>query len=540
MSTVFKSLEISPGVVVTCTKKQRSSNWGEANMVRWTEGQLAPVGGQSNLGFTFASRCRRQHGWFGLDGVYYIAHLCEEHLYVSVGPTLTDITPTGGIAPAPSPSSGGYSDGFYSDGTYNYSDPPPIGVAAQIDKIPNAFSLANFGALLLAMTSPDSRLLFWDPAVGGLAKEVVASTTPAGGVVPRGRLFVVTQERFVQIFGAYDVPNGGSFRRIAWCDQENITNWNYTDVTTQAAFIDVEPSSPIIAAIATRTGTVFWTTKKVYCSRYLGLPYIYDYEELGEACTPWSPQSTATTAALTVWMSQQGPYSYDGTSVLPVQCPVRAWIDDDIDLLNVREQAFAVHVSNFNEVWWFFPQLGQPYNTRAIYFNYKEGWWGMARMARSAGITASYSAHTVMANGTVAYQHEDGLVYNDAEPPWVETFDININSGAGLSTVKQMIPDVEGATRNLLYSLFYRNSRSAGLDEIRTTPRGVRTDGYVDFRATGRDIRLRIDLALPVGVKVDATGVVGGAKEPIIIGSGNVLPVTIGQHLIDSVPRGDR
>jgi hypothetical protein len=164
----------------------------------------------------------------------------------------------------------------------------------------------------------------------------------------------------------------------------------------------------------------------------------------------------------------------------------------------------------------------------------------MARMARSAGIGASYTAHTIMANGTVAYQHEDGLVYNDADPPWVETFDLNVNSGAVLSTVKQMIPDVEGATRNLLYSLFYRNSRSAGLDEIRTPQRGVRTDGYVDFRATGRDIRLRIDLALPAGVKVDATGVVGGSQAPIIIGSGNVLPVTIGQHLIDTVPRSDR
>ena len=53
--------------------------------------------------------------------------------------------------------------------------------------------------------------------------------------------------------------------------------------------------------------------------------------------------------------------------------------------------------------------------------------------------------------------------------------------------------------------------------EKQTPPRFVRPDGYVDFRTTGRDIRLRLDIAgMPV------------------------LPVTVGQHLVDAVPRGDR
>ena len=86
-----------------------------------------------------------------------------------------------------------------------------------------------------------------------------------------------------------------------------------------------------------------------------------------------------------------------------------------------------------------------------------------------------------------------------------------------LTTIKQMIPDVEGDIQNLRYSIFYRNSRSTGLAELQTMPRPVRPDGYVDFRATGRDVRLRIDVASPI-----------------------VQNFTIGQHLIDVVPRGDR
>ena len=523
-----------------------STNYAEVNMVRWVEGQLAPIGGQTRYNFAFASKCKAVHGFFDLGQVYHIAYLCEANIYVDTGGSLLDITPPDMVVPT-SPSQGGYGDGFYSPGDplnpdpaadpdELYGTPRMIGSDVAIDRLPDAYSLSNFGAVMLAMTSADGRLLYWNPAdpPGTLAQKVQPK---AGSVVPNGRCFVVTPERFVQIFGSYNDGtaggvNGGSFRRFAWCEQEDFTNWSYGDLTTQAGFIDIEPSSPIVCAIATRTGTLFWTGKKCYRSRYLGTPYVYNFDELGDNCTPWSPQSMATTSSMVLWFSQQGPYSYDGTSVLPVQCMVRAWIDDDIDLLQVRQQACAIHVANFSEFWWCYPQNGMTGNTRVAIFNYKEGWWSQARCARSAGVTASYTAHTIMANDLVSYEHENGFIYNDCDLPWIETFDLTLTSGAQLTTVKQFLVDVEGAAQNVLYSLFYRNSRSLGLAEQQTTPKSVRADGYVDMRTTGRDIRLRIDLAAPAGVIID--------KVNNIQSDGSVRPVTVGQHLFDAVPRGDR
>jgi hypothetical protein len=516
MSTPFQPLEIPPGVVAKPTKKMRSSNWAEVNCVRWTEGQLSPIGGQSQYNYAFASRCKRVHSWYGLDEVLHIAYLCEANLYVDTGGALIDITPSDGIVPPQPPGTGGYGDMDYSED--DYGTPRAIPTIQAFDKIPDAFSLDNFGSILYAMTSPDGRLLMWDPAVGGLA--VVQPASAGAGPVPAGRLFVVTQERFLMIFGSTSdgTVDGGSFRRFAWCDQENPGAWDYANVTSQAGFLDIEPASPIVAALATRTGVLLWTAKKTYVSTFLGSPYIYNYVELAEGCTPWSPQSAVATSGLALWFSQQGTFSFDGTSIAPIACMVRPWIDDDIDLLNVRFQACAVHVANYSEFWWFFPQDSQPGNTRAAIYNYKEGWWGQARMPRSAGITATYAAHTIMADGLIAFEHEAGNVYPaDVELPWAETFDLNLNSGVLLTTVKQMMPDIDGDVTNLLYSLFYRISRSTGPPELQTTPVPVRDDGYVDLRTTGRDIRLRIALAGP-----------------------QVLPVTVGQHLIDSVARGDR
>jgi hypothetical protein len=839
VSTDFKPLEIPPGVVATATKKMSSSNWSEVNCVRWSSGQLTPIGPQVQYNYQFASRCKAVHGWYGADKVYRTAYLCEAHLYVDVGGIMYDISPIPPIAPPGSISQGGYGDLAYNTGPPDsYGTPRAQDELITLDKPPPAYSLDNFGSILYAMTSTDGRLLKWDASVGtppvtgskatlafttsspiiyvsavppgvvsgmtvtdasvphvlgsvasagpftatstaqytfaatqssilasphptgigaghpvtdtttnkplgtiatygpfsqnltalggwtsgyfacfmppapawvipGLtlkdtttgamigtlfdykpyvitqitdpgtlpaagnttivmdlpgnshgwiipgmnvtelvhlpgwsakvvsyvgntlvvdtplpssssylelrfdsgtqsmvmwtgsstassgatdtiqfhsgANEVITFTAPIGsassgsidalsivgqkltlaansafagavgadiqyggnrcnvqipdsgrGPVPTGRFFVVTPERFLVIFGSTNdgtAGGGGSSRRFAWCDQENPGAWDYTNVISMAGFLDIEPASPIHCGISTRTGILFFTGKKAYRSRFLGLPYIYNYEELADNCTPWSPQSMATTSSMVLWMSDQGLFSFDGTTILPVACNVQPWIDDDIDILTVRSEACAVHLSTFNEWWWFFPQKDQPYNTRAIAYSYKEGWFGQARMSRSAGVTASYNSHSIMADGLIAMQHETPYgQYINCDPPFVETFDLNLAGGGRLVTVKQLIPDIElvedsgmtqdqinAAIAQLRYSLFYRNSRSIGTAEQQTDFKTVRPNGFVDFRTTGRDVRMRIDL--PAGV---------------------LMPFTIGQHMIDITVRGDR
>ena len=539
MSSQFRPIQIPPGVVATATKKMSSSNWAEVNMVRWREGQLTPMGGQAQFTnvvggvdqYRFASRCKAIHGWYDLTGQYHIAYLCETNLYVDTGGTLHDVTPADGIV-APSGLVGGYGDDTYN--LDEYGTPRSIPGSVAIDKVPDAYSLDNFGSILYAMTSADGRLLMWDPSVGGPA--VVQPPASGRGPVPHGRAFVVTQERFIMICGSTQdgTVGGGSARRFAWCDQENPGAWDYSNVTSQAGFLDIEPASPIICALETRVGVLIWTAKKAYVSQFLGSPYIYNYVELSDACTPWSPQSATTTSSLTLWWAEQGVFSFDGTSIAPVACLIRPWIDDNIDVVAVRELSFAMHLGEFNEFWWFFPTLNAPTNTRAAVYNYKEGWWTQCRLSRSAGITSSYTAHPILADDFVAFQHEvyQAPTYVNASMPVVlpfaETFDLNILGGSRLITVKQLIPDIEavGATdpaqianviANLRYSLFYRNSRSLGSPELQTPLITPRPDGYVDFRTTGRDIRLRIDMATPV-----------------------IMPFTLGAHLVDAVPRGDR
>jgi hypothetical protein len=257
--------------------------------------------------------------------------------------------------------------------------------------------------------------------------------------------------------------------------------------------------------------------------RFLGLPFVFDYEELADDCTPRSPQSVTTTSQAIIWFSQQGTWTFDGTSVTPIPNPIRAWVLDDIDDNYSRFQATCAHLGAFNEVWFFFPQNGQPYNTRAAVYNYREGWWSQAQMPRSAGITSSYTTPPIFADGTQVFQHESGVYYNDCPLPWAETFSLNLSSGGKLATLKQLQVDLDGDPANLQAQLFYRMNRlgaavgGATVPPLSSATRPIRTDGYIDFRTTARDMRLRWEVIGPA-----------------------VPRFTLGQHLIDIAQRGDR
>ena len=414
----------------------------------------------------FASRCKAIHGWYDLNGLYHIAYLCEANLYVDIGGDADRHHARSAACLARLCAARGRLSATGSTTPRTYGTPAHVSTIAPIDKVPDAWSLDNFGSILYAMTTPDGRLLKWDPAAAAGRRR--SGRDPGHQRRHRHRLraagpmFVVTPERFVMIFGmiADGTTGGGSFRRFGWCDQENSDAWNFSDVTSQAGFLDIEPASPIVSAMATRNGILFWTGKKAYVSQFLGAAVHLQLRRAGQrTARPGRRRSLIATSSMTLWMSKQGMFSYDGTSIAPVACLVRPWVDDDIDQLNVREQACAVHVADFSRVLVVLPAgTASPTTPAASSTTTRKGGGRRGRCRARRASPQPTPSHTIMADGLVAFEHEAGRRLRQRVPlPFAETFDLNLTSGARLITVKQMIPDVGGDVANLLYSLFYRN-----------------------------------------------------------------------------------
>ena len=92
----YLPLTIPPGVKKGGTDLQSSGRWADANLVRWHEGNLMPVGGWRNRSNEPAPNpIRGLFGWKSNSGSRYVVGGTYEKLYVWMpAGAIYDITPS--------------------------------------------------------------------------------------------------------------------------------------------------------------------------------------------------------------------------------------------------------------------------------------------------------------------------------------------------------------------------------------------------------------------------------------------------------------
>lgn len=486
-------IEIPPGVVSTPTKAKKSSNWREANLIRWNEGQMEPILPWEGIDYTApATKFRANHQWRGNDGRIWSAFMTEDDILVEdpdTGDLVSIDSVTDPIEPfSSSLVSGGYGDGPMGDDTYGDAR---ADVVLRYTYGPS-FTLDNWGENLVYMSSADGRLYEWVPPTVGnpIPNGALVSGAPAGG-----RTFVVTPERHIIIFGVADVGGGtlgADPAGYAWCDKEDNTDWNVASTASQAGALRVEPAAPIVAAKKIDDGIVIFTTRFAYIIRYIGLPYIYSHDLLAGGGLPVSSASLARAGDKLCWPSASGWWIFNGSSIQPLPCGVWPWITDNMVLDYARLYACSIHLAKRSEIWFSFPTDDSGLNKRTVIYNYREGWWSQGQFGRTSGFAEDAMIPPVMTNGTMAYQHESGVSYVGADAaPFVESFTIYAGAGSSMSIFKQMMPEFEGDIDDVHFSLAYKFDRTPD-SEVYTSDRDLQDSGFVDFMQSGRDFRLRV------------------------------------------------
>lgn len=475
-------VDFPPGVAQEASRRRNKTNWREANLVRWEDGTLRPIGGWAQVGYgasPFASPCRAMHRWITNDGLAVIAFLCEQHCYVDIGDgELVDITPIDGIAPPTTAGAGGYGDGVY--GTDLYGEPRDA--QNRLDVATPAYTLDNWGEELRAMTSSDGRFLGWVP--GGVDPLAAVAGAPVSN-----RTFAITPERHVILFGA-----GGVSQEFKWSDEEDDTEWT-VGTTTKAGGFFIQPAAPIMARFLTPAGTLMWTSNWSFIVRYVGLPYVYGYDKITESPPPISPAAVAATPDGAIWLAVSGFWKFNGVSCAPMFCPIWDWIEKNMNILQTRYFAAAIHVAPQSEVWFCFAAGESPEaNTHVAIYNYKYDIWTMGEVSRQCGVSSANDPNPVMSDGVKVYLHEDGYVYSGADMPWVESHTFNLNNGTTMATVKQLLPEVGDNADAIQFKFYKRQNPSANGSESLSVAKTIRSNGYVDVRETARDFRLRVEM----------------------------------------------
>jgi hypothetical protein len=222
--------------------------------------------------------------------------------------------------------------------------------------------------------------------------------------------------------------------------------------TNQAGSYRLSTGSSIVAHQQTRQEILVWTEAAVYSMQYLGPPYVWGFQIMGDNISIAGPNVTTTASNITYWMGLDKFYMYSGR-VETLYCPLRQYIFGDINLQQ-QFQFFAGTNEGFNEVWWFYCSANSTVVDRYVTYNHLEKIWAYGNLSRTAWLDTSLREHPTAAGygGQLIY-HEDGVDDGTTSPPsaissFIQSADANIGDGHNYGFVWRMIPDItfDGST----------------------------------------------------------------------------------------------
>ena len=271
-------------------------------------------------------------------------------------------------------------------------------------------------------------------------------------------IMVSDASRFVVAFGCNDAsgtlfPTTLDPLLIRWSDQEQFYTWNPA-ATNQAGDFKLSHGSKIVAAIQTRQEILVLTDTAIYSMQYLGPPYVWGFQIMGDNISIIGPNAVATASNIVYWMGTDKFYMYSGR-VETLPSSVRQYVYDNINL-SQADQFFASTNEGYNEIWWFYCSASSTVVDRYVVFNHVERVWFYGEMSRTAWLDSP------LRNVPLATNYDQQLLYHETgnddgttNPPsaieaYVQSSDFDIGDGHNFGLVSRIIPDVtfDGSNAN--------------------------------------------------------------------------------------------
>jgi len=480
-------LKIPPGVYRNGTEYQSAGRWYDANLVRWYENTLRPIGGwrkKSNTALT--GKCRGILTWRTNSGARYIAAGTQSKLYaMDENNVIKEITPTGiATGRADAVSGTGYGYNTYGSFAYGVARPDAGAVAPA-----TTWSLDTWGEYLVACSDADGKLYQWQLGFSTPTLAAAITNAPTGCAA-----LLSTAERFLFALGASSNP-----RLVKWSDQEDNTTWTAA-ATNQAGDFELNTVGALKCGKRVRGINLLFTDVDVHTATYVGLPYVYQFERAGSGCGVISSQSVAAIDSAAIWMSRSGFWIFDGY-VKPLPCDVSDYVFTNMNY-NQASKVYAVHNSKYGEVWWFYPSSSSTEVDSYVTYNYREGHWNIGTLGRTAGVDRGVYLNPIMVDASgYIYEHEVGYNY-DSSSVYAESGPYEIGVGENIMSVRQVIPDemTLGEVQISFKSRMYPTSTE-------TTHGPYSASQPTDARFSGRQVKIRYTGAVLEDWRVGVTRV---------------------------------
>lgn len=466
-------LNIPAGVYRNGTDLQAQGRWRDANLVRWHDGVMRPIGGwRTRSDDAGNAKLRGMLTWSDNSADRWVASGTYNQLYVwdSAGNQFA-ITPAGLTAGREDALAfTGYGGNFYGNFAYGVARPDTSRIQPA-----TSWDLEPWGEFLLACNEDDGKIYQWELNTGTVAAALSNAPTSNSGIV-------VTEERFLFALGA-----GGNPRKVQWSDREDNNTWTPA-ATNEAGDLEISTSGALMKGVSVKGQTLLITTRDAHVANYIGPPYVYGIERVGTSCGLAAKEACVVVDQGAFWMGVNSFYTYTGGSVQEVPCDVSDYVFNDINKAQVSK-AFGVSNSMFGEIWWFYPSGGSTENDRYVVLNYVEGTWYIGELDRTAGSDRGAFRQPIWAKASdkKIYEHEIGLEYDDLTP-FAESGPFRIAAGDTVMSAVEMLPDekTQGDVNATFKTRFYPNGTEREYGPFNMS-------NPTSLRFTGRQIRLRVE-----------------------------------------------
>jgi hypothetical protein len=248
--------------------------------------------------------------------------------------------------------------------------------------------------------------------------------------------------------------------QIRWSDQESYATWTPA-ITNQAGDYRLSHGSAIITAIQTRQEILVLTDTAIYSMQYLGAPYVWGFQILGDNISIASPNAIVTVNNITYWMGQDKFYMYAGR-VQTLPSTLREYVYTDINLSQAFQFVAGTN-EGYNEVWWHYCSANSNVIDRYVIYNHLDevwyyGTWNnvnglpQGRTAwldsplRASPMAVVYGTAGSNANALLVY-HENGTDDGVVTPALaisssITSSDFDIDDGHNYGFVWRAIPDL--------------------------------------------------------------------------------------------------
>lgn len=299
----------------------------------------------------------------------------------------------------------------------------------------------------------------------------VTSMTGATDVpIIQNFIFVSDVSRFVFAFGCNQQGETTQDPMlIRWSDQESVVDWA-PSITNQAGFVRLSHGTEIITAIQTRQEIVVWTDSTIYSLQYLGPPYVWGVQLLGDNISILGQNSVAQASGVVYWMGTDKFYSYDGR-VNTLNCDLRKYVYQDINL-SQNQQCFASTNEGFNEVWFFYCSANSISVDKYVVYNYQEKIWYYGTLGRTAWLDSGLRDYPIAATYNYNIVNQEYGNDNDetgtplAIDAYISSSEFDIGDGHNFGFVWRVLPD-----------LTFSGSENAPTPQVTLTLYGMQNSG---------------------------------------------------------------